>query len=141
MDARPWHVTALLARVEREERDRWNARGIDVKALLRRAVGSAFYCRVAILGNAVVAMWGVEGSLLDTCGRVWLVLTPAARALPLAVVRVARVEMQAIMTTKRELHSMVDATDGRAVRWLRFLGFTLSEPDDDGLRRAELRAA
>lgn len=139
VDAKPWHIGPLLRRVDESELCRWFNRGLQPKHLLRVAIRDALYCRSVLLEERVVAMWGVTGSLMAPVGSVWFVLTPEARRFPVALVRGARQELNDLLATKRELRTVVDDDDHRAMRWLRFLGFDLTDADTTGLRHAILR--
>ncbi len=120
------HIGPHVAHLTPEDRAAIErASGMSPRRWLRRFLQESCYCRAGILDGVPVAMWGVMGTIMSSSGAAWLSVTPEARARPHLVARVARRE--AVNLRSKELQSMLLCGDDRAHRFLRFLGFEISE--------------
>lgn len=137
VDVSPLHIGPMIAAMEPSE----VASTPHPRRVLRAAVADSAYRRTALLDGRVAAMWGVTGPLAAATGHVWLLMSRAARAVPVKVIlALVRDELAAVMATKTELVSFAPAADARALRFMRFLGFAVAEPDAAGNCLARLVA-
>lgn len=84
-----------------------------------------------------LALWGVGPlSLLEGRGCPWLLATDAFDALPRRLVaRLSLRLLRDVTAAYPRLENHVDARHARAVRWLKWLGFTLEPPAAWGVER------
>lgn len=81
-----------------------------------------------------VCAFGVgQRTLMDTAGVPWLLGTPEVRNHAKAFARRSKDWIDREMLHYTRLENWVDARHTRAVRWLRWLGFTLDAPAPYGL--------
>jgi hypothetical protein len=91
----------------------------------------------AIVNGIPVGMWGVTGSEIETEGMVWAAFTDLARRFPLTLLRGSKAWVEHVMIGRLTLTSLVRASDLRAQRFARHLGFTVWEDEpmiDSGVR-------
>ena len=100
------------------------------RALTRSLAFSTHAWSAYDLDGRPLAIWGV-GPLALTAGKgcPWLLATDAFDALPRRLVaRMSRRLLADVLALYPRLQNHVDARHARAVRWLRWLGFTLEPP-------------
>lgn len=125
--ATPLHVGPIARRMGAEARI-IEASGGRVRRWMRWQLQNSSEAWVAIVDGEPCAIWGIWGGALEFEGRVWLVLTDKARQYRVTVVRGARAWLEYVGATRR-LVSLVRASDERAQRFARFLGFTVWEDE------------
>jgi hypothetical protein len=77
-------------------------------------------------GEIAIA-WGVmRPTLLATEGYVWLIATETAKAHPAVVIRHSRAALAHLLSLYPKLVGECSLTDGRARKWLRWLGADFS---------------
>lgn len=103
--------------------------GLDVHRELRARFDVSYLRRACLVGDRLVALWGVEGSVASTWGVVWLALTDEATRYPVALVKAARRQIDEVMWTKRDLATTIIGGDDATRRFAAFMGFH-SEDDE-----------
>lgn len=130
VDASLVHIGPIANNLDADALERYAEIGVRPRAGLRRLLDESAYCRTALLDGKPVAMWGVLGSDLASCGEVWLSITERARGHRMKIVRLARKELRAMMSTKVMLISSVLCNDARGKRFAEFLGFDCTDLDE-----------
>ncbi len=130
VDAQLVHVGPVASDLEQATLDTFRTIGVRPRAGLRRLLDVSAYCRAALLDGKPVALWGVMGPELATCGEAWLSITNRARAERKQIVRLARRELRAMLATKVMLVSSVLCNDARGKRFAEFLGFDCSDREE-----------
>lgn len=75
-----------------------------------------------------VCMFGVSSiSILTSLGAPWMVGTDAIDRHAFAFIKGSRATTRPLFAQWERLYNLVDARNTRAIRWLRFLGFTIEE--------------
>lgn len=69
---------------------------------------------------------------LSTTGYPWIFYTPLVRRHKVPLLRHCRRWLELNLEQWHRLEAYVDAGDKSAVRWMRFMGFTLEEPEPRG---------
>jgi hypothetical protein len=69
----------------------------------------------------------------DGVGMPWFLGTDAASGDPASMTRFGRAVIADMLKTYRHLINFVDARNVKAVRWLRFMGFTIGDPEPQGV--------
>lgn len=122
--ARAHHCGAILRRLRRDHCAAMAKLGIrDGHRKLRDIFEGSAYARAWTIDGELAALGGVYGPELSTEGFIWLALSQAAMAHPIAVARTARRQISDIMTTKRRLSTTVYLQDDTSFHFARFLGF------------------
>lgn len=133
------HVHALGRTMREADADEAKALGGIPRYLLRASFRSSLYARTAFIGKEIAAMWGVNGDILGDVGRPWLVTAPIIETKPIAFIREAKHELEAMLYLKPILENYVDARYHKAVRLLEVLGFHVDDPAPFGKRNALFR--
>lgn len=111
---------------------------VPIHREIRRTFDLSFYRRSAFLDGDLAAMWGLEGSMLSSAARVWLVLSQHVLKHPTLILRHAAREIERMAATRSELVTTVIPDDDAAHRLVAFLGF--ESPDGFGGGRARNRS-
>jgi hypothetical protein len=122
------HVYQLAAKLRRQEIAAAARIGRDPKRALRLSYKcSSLYRRAAVLagdaGDEVLAMWGLGGDALSDIGFPWLITSTSAAAHRLALLKIGRRELAAMLAAKRLLIDYVAPDEMAAARFVRFFGF------------------
>lgn len=113
---------------------------------LRRSVEGSRNPKAGLADGEVIAMFGVaQPTLVNSLGMPWLLGSPAISQHWVRFARESRDFVNHEKAGYQMLLNYVDARHTRAVRWVRWLGFTLSlverfGPDNLPFWRAELRS-
>lgn len=97
--------------------------GYDPRAGLRRAFVASLLCRTALIDGHPAAMWGVVAGMLDDSASVWLVLSEAIQALPRAILREAKAELDRVMADYPHVAATMLPDDAASIRFALHLGF------------------
>ncbi len=96
--------------------------------------GEAF---TGFVDDVPVIMWGVCGSVLGFVGTVWMVGANMLEKYPMHFLRRCKNSMMKMFENYDILENYVDVRNKKAIQWLRWLGFTIFEPEKYGLFRHE----
>lgn len=128
--ARDAHVAPFLARIRPEDRLECERLGYTAEAMVRRSLDRSVEKWAAVDGAEPIAMWGITAaSIAGELGCPWLLTTPGVDRHRRTFLRETRwwVEHRALEMYPR-LVNLVDADYAKALRWLRWLGFTIGDP-------------
>jgi hypothetical protein len=112
---------ARLLRREHESVLRQN--GVDIHRELKNNFDNSTWCRAGFIDGHLVGIGGVMGSEIDRAGFVWLALSEEVRKHTIATARVLRGLLDELMSTHRELATIVIPEDDAALRLAVFMGF------------------
>lgn len=110
-----------------EDRAEIEAVGLVVRHTLVTLYRRTPQPRVALIDGQVAAVWGDAAPLLADTGVVWMFTADPVERLPLAFFREAKAEIAGYLTYRRSLRTQVACCYGRALRFLRMLGFDLGD--------------
>jgi hypothetical protein len=102
--------------------------GIPQHRALWQAYQSSVLCKTIFINGEIAAIWGCHGSILSKVGKPWLIMTPAVGDYPLRVAFRYRRELKDMLKCFSILEDWVDATNQKAIRLMRLLGFSLDKP-------------
>jgi hypothetical protein len=126
-EAQPWHCGRMV-RILRHEHRLASARvGLDAHRQLRALFDLSAFRRVWLADGEMLALGGVSGTCISPYGFIWLALSEKAKRYPVALVKEARRQIDAIMTTKVELMTTIIGGDDAARRLAVFLGFHVQD--------------
>lgn len=107
--------------------------GESLTRALHSILETSIYARVAKLDGAVVAMWGlVSRSTLSPIGQPWCLTTVLVNQHRKLFIGYSRRFLNEMLAICPRLEVYVDAEYKAAVRWMRWLGFELTEFSIEG---------
>jgi hypothetical protein len=130
--AEPKHIESMLGRIRQADRDEFAAGwSLTPEAGLRKGIHVSSHCWAGIWNGRVIAIAGLcPTSLVGDHAVPWMVGTydlerPELRR---KFLDVSKGVLAYMLTLYPHLENWVDARNRMAVRWLKWLGFTLDEP-------------
>lgn len=129
-DAKRFHCGQIARTMRVDHEASLRVMGVSIHRELRRVFGLSYYRRCAHLDGHLVALWGMEGSMMSSSGKVWLVLSQYALRFPKLILGHARLEIENMALGKSELFTTVIPDDEPAQRLVAHLGF--ESPDGFG---------
>lgn len=133
------HVYELAETLRDADRREILNLGINVKKALWRAFRNSIMCRTALLDAKVAAIWGLGVGLhagvspLSDLGAPWLLTSAAVEALPIAMVKLAKLELAVMRRARSRLEIFVAADYPQAIKLARLLDFAVEQPEPVGL--------
>lgn len=136
IDAVPAHADQLVLRAA----DRIEvAATTDIpahEALRDSIIHSPRYCKAGFADGELACVFGVGSGLLSTTGCPWLLGSDRIARHPAAFIRRCKPYLDDMTQGFRYLENWVHADNRVAIRWLRWLGFTLEPPAPWGIKGA-----
>lgn len=126
------NVIAAAARQADIEEMRDGA-GVTVEQALRYGLDVSIKCSVIMDDDVPLAALG-DSMLSPGTGIPWLVSTVHIDRHARGFLRVCRPLLQDMLTRHDELINYIDVRNTGAIRWLKWLGFTMHEPIPAGVR-------
>ena len=124
-------VNADLRAEDRREIAALGLAGKDVVDLCRIA---SDYAWTGLIDGVPAMIFGCTQSPLKDTGEVWALGTPALDGLPRQVLVWGRKQLAAMLDIFDQLENFVFAENVRSLRWLRSLGFEISDPEPYGVK-------
>jgi hypothetical protein len=128
--ALPADAVALAPRLREEDAaECWRLDRSGPTESLADSLDSSAEAWAAELDGVVIGLWGVRPhSVVLGVGMPWMLGAPEIARSPRLLVRGSRHYCDRWLTAYRLLVNVVDARYTKAIRWVRSLGFTVSEP-------------
>jgi hypothetical protein len=143
----PGDAALLVANLRTSDRNECLAYGRDdIAAGIRSSVARSLFCWSAFADGELAAILGVAPlNILTGLGSPWMLGTPVLDAHSRVLVRMTPEYIAKMLKAFPHLVNFVHAKNTTSVRWLRRLGFDLSEPAPFGalgepFHRFEMRA-
>ena len=96
--------------------------------------------RTGVVNGEPIAMWGAaKRSLLSHKASVWLLGTDGVTQFKRAFLKHTPAELDAILQEFPYIENWVLATNRRSLRWLKWLGFNIDEPEAMGIEGQDFR--
>ncbi|MGL4232695.1 MAG: hypothetical protein ACRCWJ_15125 [Casimicrobium sp.] len=117
--------------------------GMSAKQALRHGITHGDAWTILLDGQRVMMFGTVDLSVVEGRARVWAVATAAAETRWRALVPVGDYVLSKMRERYMALENHVHADNAKAIRWLRWSGFSVGEPEDIGgqmLRKLSLCA-
>lgn len=123
------HIHEMAPRVRAADRAEIAALGYGVEEGLLASLRTSLWARVALCRGRPICIWGLgAGSLLGGVGGPWMISTPLIERFPRQFLRESRVQVAEMLGQFPILRGVVDARYAGALRWMRWLGFEMSDP-------------
>ena len=135
--ATPAHVAALLPHVRQADIDEFMAASGQTPAqVLRLGLATATQAWAGLADGEVACVFGVSPtSLVCGSGAPWLAGSALIDKHARAFIRLNREFLPEMLAGYRHLENYVDARNTQAIRWLRWLGFTIHDAVPYGVAR------
>ena len=92
---------------------------------------------VGLIDNEIACAWGVaKESILSDESTIWLLSTEMMKKAPVAVAKKTKKELEKLLQIYPKIGNYVDSEYRLCIRWLRWLGFTVDNPEPVGVRGA-----
>lgn len=127
IEAKPFHCGQISRILRYEHQRQLMLLGISIHAQMRAIFDASYYRKAWMIDGKLAGLGGVEGSLMGSTGLIWMALSERAMRYPVAIVRTAREQLEAISVTKTELYTTVISDDPAAQRLAVFLGFQAAD--------------
>lgn len=129
------HLWQVAADMRSEDKDECLASaGLCPIQSLMWSVDASTYLRSFTVDGSAIAMLGVgAANLFAPKGRPWLLGTPGIRDHQTWFLKETRSQVSEMLKRHPFLENWVDARNLTSVRWLKWLGFSISEPEPYGV--------
>lgn len=104
--------------------------GFTLKNGIRFGLAHGDAWTILLDGQRVMMFGVVDTSVVEGRGRVWAVATNAAEARWRELVRAGEYILSNLLERYMTLENYVHADNAKAIRWLRWSGFELGEPEE-----------
>jgi hypothetical protein len=133
-DARAEHIPLILEHVRDADREElWSLYMMTPEQVLRQSFDQSCMCWTGLMDGDPVCMFGVtRASVLVNTGIPWLIGTDLLERHQIAFLRKSKICVDVMLSIFGKLENCVDVRNTRAVLWLKWLGFTFSEPEPLG---------
>ena len=112
----------------------WAAARQSPASALCASVAASRLCWTFAAGDEPVSIFGyVPPPSLLGCGAPWMLATERLADFPVPVLRASRKYIPLILDECPALENWVDARNEVSIRWLKWCGFTLHEPEPFGV--------
>lgn len=139
-DALPVHVEYMKSNLRKDDANEILRLGMTIQHSLWRGYRESVYRKTALVDGIPSAMWGVQGSLLGSKGRIWLMTSPEVyKVSPLCFARLYQEEVHKMLKIFQRLENFVDSSYTAAIRLLDITGFNIGDPEPIGVNGAMYR--
>lgn len=104
--------------------------GMTLKGALRHGISHGDAWTILLDGERMMMFGVVDISLAEGKARAWAIVTVAAEARWRELVRVGEYILSNLRERYMTLENYVHADNAKAIRWLRWSGFQIGEPED-----------
>ena len=138
VETQPWHIGQMARRLRHDHLRAVIKAGMSAHRELKASYEDSSFRRSLFVAGRLVALGGVRAPQASLTGYVWLALSEEASKYPILLVKLARQQLDEIMSTKRELATTLLDDDPAALRLAVFLGFHVQD-EGDGSRASSRR--
>lgn len=130
--AGPEHIPSLVEGMSPFVKSELNRRHphLSVEDVLSIAFQRADEAHVVYFGDDMICVMGVNGSVLSTVGYPWIIPHVNVNKHKWMFLKGCRPWLKYLLSKYETLENSVDARNKKAVRWLKWLGFTVDPTVD-----------
>lgn len=132
------HAIHIARHARREDvLELWAAGRTDPLSAMRKGMfNSTGRALTGMIAGEPVCMWGIaEGSLLGNVGVPWMIGSARLDAHAMTFLRRCASQLDQLAAGYELLSNWIDARNTKAIRWLRWLGFTVEAAEEYGFDR------
>lgn len=132
--AEPWHVAHVAEHMREADRQEVLASsGLAHDVALQMSVEASDECFAGLVDDVPICIFGVAArSLLSETAVPWLLGTPDIESHAKPFLVQSRTVVRAWRSRYELLENRVDARNTKSIQWLRWLGFTIHDPEPHG---------
>lgn len=127
VDAKEIHAFALATRLRAREKEAYEKLG-DAYETIAQEVRRSLHAYAVLYEGQVVAIYGVKGVPIGTSAYLWLVCSETCERFPVTFLRQSRRIVDELLTRFSRVHGLVLCDFDKSVRWLRWIGCDMHEP-------------
>jgi len=128
--ARIADASKILEICRERERAAYESLGETGKRFLKDLIRSSREAWTGLIDDEIVCLWGIErGSLLSDSAFIWLLTGTGVDKHPFAFVRHSQIRLADLRERYHYIHGYVQVDNETSVKWLKWLGFTLSDAE------------
>lgn len=117
------HVRLLAMNLRDDDLREVEKWGVTPFKAIWRAYRKSKLCRSGFIGDRIVGIWGVNGSVLGFIGKGWLMTSNVADEYPFVFAMVYRREIREMLKSYRLLEVWCDAAYTKSLKMMRIIGF------------------
>lgn len=117
------HIRLLVANLRDDdlrEIEKWN---VSPFKGIWRSYRSSKVCKSGFINGKIVAIWGINGSVLGFFGNPWLITSNVADDYPFVFAMIYRREVREMLKSYRVLETWCDAAYTKSLTLMRIMGF------------------
>jgi len=122
------HISRLCGSLRYDDLAEITCFGLRPFQAIKGSFKTSYFRRSVFVENELAAMWGLSGIMLTGKGEPWLLTAKPIEKIPVSFVKEGRREIRKMLSMAPCLEGLTVESYSRAHRFLRVLGFTLSEP-------------
>ena len=132
------HAEAMIGRLRSGDAAEVEAFGLSQRDALLESVNVSLFALAALEDGVPIALFGVAADdMMGSTGRPWMLTTAEVERHKKQFLRDSRHWIENVQVMYPSLENWVDARYERAIRWLRWLGFTIHPAASYGLLGAD----
>ena len=117
------HIRALVENLREDDRRECEKFGVTPFKVVWKAYKSSKICRSGFINGRIVAIWGINGSILGFEGNPWLMTSNVADEFPFVFAMVYRRETREMLKSYRILSTFCDTAYTKSLKMMRIIGF------------------
>jgi len=123
VEAKTQHCGQMVRKLRDDHKAAVTRLGVNTHRELRKAFDDSSYRRALLIDGVLSGLGGVTGPVMAATGMIWLAVTEEATRYPQHIAKIARRQIELILTVKRELNAFVLPADEASLRFAKFIGF------------------
>lgn len=121
------HAFSLATRLRTREKEAYEQLG-DAYETIVQEMRRSLHSYAILYEGQVVAIYGVKGMPIGTSVYLWLICSEACERHPVVFLRQSRKVVDDLLTRFSRVHGLVLCDFEKSVRWLRWIGCDMHEP-------------
>lgn len=121
------HIRLLCANLREDDRREAEKLGVTPFKGIWRSYKNAKACRSGFIGDKIVAIWGITGSVLGFTGNPWIMTSKMVDEYPFVFASIYRREVKEMLKSYSLLESWVDASYTKSIKMMNIIGFKQKE--------------
>ena len=139
--ATPEHITMLAPIMRKSDVEEvWASDGLSPEDALRQSLAASSTAFSGFADGKIVLMYGVAPDDAGD-GIVWMLASDELEKHQTAFLRRSKAFVNCVCSCYSTLRNMVDARNETSIKWLRWLGFNIGEPEPWGPQDLPFRLA
>ena len=123
----PFHLREMSQAMSSDSIEIAKGLGTTPLRALWASYRKSVYCKSIFIGNEIVAIFGLAGSIFGDTGNPWLICAPAVEDYPFRTAFVYKRELQEMQKMFPVLEEYVPADNEKSIRLLTLMGFKVSK--------------